>query len=230
MLINNFTEKDVVIEQTNKPKEILKAHERIYYDDFGEMIFKIYLNENHTFKKKKSDAVASLELQAKLNLRLLANKDTIVNLYRITDNVVEYTINSVDAKIVNSDFANKTFSLDINEIDSLIEEKVRYDKKQSYKSDLFFVAFESFISGFGVFKLLSFLDVLSVASMLVSLIFLFAFVLSINIILTYFQNKRKKQEIQKDIIYICSPDVLEKLFSKPKKTRKARKKDRGRLA
>ena len=137
--------------------------------------------------------MAYLELQAKLNLCLFANKDTIVNLYRVTDNVLEYTINSVDAEILNSNLANKTFSLDINEIENLIEEKLKYDKKQSYKNDLFIAAIESTILVWGVFKIFSFLDVSSVAFLLFSLIFIFAFFLSINIILTYFHNKIKKQ-------------------------------------
>lgn len=226
MFIKNLSEKDVVIESAGGQKRLIKPKEQICFESVNDFSATFYFDDEHSVYYKKSYAVAFMNLQAKLSLRLSADNDTVINLFAKSEDVIEYKITTVDAEVVNSTFYEKDFFVDLSKIDELLEQKVQFDKKQTYKIDFFIASIEAIIPLAVICFFLSVFDIVNVITVLLSAIGCFSFPLVITLLCTYSQNKKKKRKIQKDISHICSPDVLQKLFSPPKKGKGRRKRRR----
>lgn len=226
MFIKNLSEKDVVIESAGGQKRMIKPKEQICFESVNDFSATFYFDDEHSVYYKKSYAVALISLQAKLSLRLSADNDTVINLFAKSEDVIEYKITTVDAEVVNSTFYEKDFFVDLSKIDELLEQKVQFDKKQTYKIDFFIASIEAIIPLAVICFFLSVFDIVNVITVLLSVIGCFGFPLVITLLCTYSQNKKKKRKIQKDISHICSPDVLQKLFSNPQKGKGRRKRRR----
>lgn len=226
MFIKNLSEKDVVIESAGGQKRLIKPKEQICFESVNDFSATFYFDGEHSVYYKKSYAVALMNLQAKLSLRLSADNDTVINLFAKSEDVIEYKITTVDAEIVNSQFYEKYFFVDLSKIDELLEQKEKFDKKQTYKNDFFIASIEAIIPLAVICLFLSVFDFVNIITVLLSVIGCFGFPLVISLLHTHSQNKKKKREIQKDISHICSPDVLQKLFSNPQKGKGRRKRRR----
>lgn len=226
MFIKNLSEKDVVIESAGGQKRQIKPKEQICFESVNDFFATFYFDDEHSVYYKKRYAVALMNLQAKLNLHLRTDNDTVINLFAKSEDVLEYKITTVDAEIVNSQFYEKYFFVDLSKIDELLEQKEKFDKKQTYKNDFFIASIEAIIPLAVICLFLSVFDFVNIITVLLSVIGCFGFPLVISLLHTHSQNKKKKREIQKDISHICSPDVLQKLFSNPQKGKGRRKRRR----